>query len=133
MSHSPCAFWIKDITTTLRPHKIKNRKILNHHHSIGRTKTYNYNVTRKNKKIATRKKLATNNKVLVHTGSSHFSKNYQQYRYRYTRQFEKLNRHPVGSVNICSSLFLLELHAWLIVQQQTAWCICFTIALVKIS
>ena len=52
--------------------------MLNHHHSIGRTKTYDYNVTRKNKKITTRKKLATNNKVLVRTGSLRFFKNYQQ-------------------------------------------------------
>ena len=49
VSHSPCAFWIQDTTATLRPHKTKNRKILNHHHSIDRTKTYDYNVTRKQK------------------------------------------------------------------------------------
>ena len=30
---------------------MKNRKILNRHHSIGRTKTYDYNVTRKQKDI----------------------------------------------------------------------------------
>ena len=45
-----------------------------------------------NKKI-TRKMPATNSKVLVHTGSLHFFKKYQQpiiklwYRYRYARQF----------------------------------------------
>ena len=60
------------------PTKRKKRKMLNHHHSIGRTKTYDYNVTRKNKKITTRKKLATNNKVLVRSGSLRFFKNYQQ-------------------------------------------------------
>ena len=39
-------FGFKDPTTTLKPHKMKNRKIY-HHHSIGRKKTYDYNVTRK--------------------------------------------------------------------------------------
>ena len=39
------------MTTALRPHKTKNRKILNYNHSIGRTKTYDYNVTRKQKDI----------------------------------------------------------------------------------
>ena len=29
--------------------KKKNRKILNHNHSIGKTKTYGYNVTKKQK------------------------------------------------------------------------------------
>ena len=63
-------------TTTLRPHKTKNSKILNHHHLIGRTKTSECNVTWKqkdNKKI-----LAMNNKVLVCTGSLGFFKKYQQ-------------------------------------------------------
>ena len=56
---------------------MKNRKILNHHHLIGKTKTYDYNVTKKqkdnNKKIP-----ATNNKVLVRTSSLRFFKKYQQ-------------------------------------------------------
>ena len=36
-------------TLTLRPRKMKNKKILNHHHSIYRTKIYDYNVTKKQK------------------------------------------------------------------------------------
>ena len=56
---------------------MKNRNILNHEQSIGRTKTYDYNVTRK-QIDTTRKILAMNNKVLVHTGSLHFFKKYQQ-------------------------------------------------------
>ena len=59
-------------------HKTKNRKILNHHHSTGRTKTHMTTMSQGNKKITTRKILATNNKVLVCTGSLHFFKKYRQ-------------------------------------------------------
>ena len=76
-------------------HKTKNRKILNHHHSIGRTKTHMTTMSQGNKKITTRKILATNNKVLVCTDSLCFSqeilatsyKSFGLYRYPYARQF----------------------------------------------
>ena len=53
-------------------YKTKNRKILNHHHSIGRTKRYDYNATRKQKD--NNKK----NKILVRTGRLRFFKGYRQ-------------------------------------------------------
>ena len=65
-------FGFKDTTTTLRPHKTKKRKILNHHHLIGRTKTHDCNVTRKQKD--NNKK----NKILFRTCSLRFFKECRQ-------------------------------------------------------
>ena len=57
------------------PHNKKNK---NNHKSIGRAKAHSTKMSQENKKITTRKIPATNNTILVRTGSLRFFKKYRQ-------------------------------------------------------
>ena len=92
-------------------------------------------------KITTRKKLATNNKVLVRTGSSPFFKNYQQPIIKFwwvpavpvNKTVRKVKQAPCWK---CKYLFQsLSVGAACLIDCTTTDCMymCFIIALVKIS